>query len=242
MKRTKNRHPVTRLALLVVLCIHTWWISATQPSASESPTITTRFNYPTAHYTNDEDPPAPECQTLVLDTLAQVIRHQKQGMQCHIRVAMYTFDDPALIRTFATAIDAGVDVDILLDSGQAAKRKHPQNATDVQALHTVMTHINVVGHAYAQNSGTHAISPEILHEKYATFQCGHQPHPRVILGSYNWTTAATRYNHENSVAIDDNATWLTFVQHHADLRYIHRLPALKGPVDTRPTVNHGSVK
>ncbi len=99
------------------------------------------------------------------------------GCQSRIEAGLYELTSPLLIQALRRAHDRGVDVRIILNTGDAAPPL-------VRVRHL----------AGREPQG-------IMHNKFAIFD-GEQ----VVTGSYNWTNAAEKRNYENALIEDDPGT------------------------------------
>jgi phosphatidylserine/phosphatidylglycerophosphate/cardiolipin synthase-like enzyme len=111
------------------------------------------------------------------DEVVSLIEKSKQ----QIDVAIYSFNDRAIIKALSDAKDRGVKIRIVIDHSQASTNRAATFDLEKKKF----------------NFRLHSVG-KIMHDKVGIFD-----HKRVMTGSFNWTEAAENKNEENCLMIDE---------------------------------------
>jgi len=215
--------------------------------------ITARFNTPISKRTIAGIP----CQKMVIDTIGTLIA--KKPRKCKIQVAMYSLDNLSILNKLNEAIAEGIEVHILLDKEQNAQAIDRLSDTKINsfkgALKTAKKRaqvarrnflenaaVTIIGNPYKKNVTGHEYDKiRVLHEKFSVYSCEEETaatsaedNPNaVILGSYNWTEAASETNYENCVKIQEEPDVIeTFKARFEKISELESSPAAHVPPST----------
>jgi phosphatidylserine/phosphatidylglycerophosphate/cardiolipin synthase-like enzyme len=120
---------------------------------------------------------SPEYETCCQSNIINLIQSSKKTIQ----IAMYSFTDMKIAQELVKANARGVYVHIVTDKIQAKNK------------FSVISFLQKAGIPIKYNTF------KIEHNKFAVFDAQH-----VITGSYNWTTAALKFNSENCLILDSS--------------------------------------
>lgn len=124
------------------------------------------------------------------DPLASLLASQLEAARRSIDAAVFTITDDSITETLITAHKRGIAVRIISDDDKAGDR-----GSDIWRLQRAGIAVRT----------DHA--PTWMHHKFAVIDGA-----TLLNGSYNWTRAGARDNHENFLATADP----TLVRHYAD--------------------------
>lgn len=138
--------------------------------------------------------PGDEIDERVLDELAKA-DHRVYYM-------IFSFTHEAIAAELATLHDLGVEVVGVFDESQARGR---YSADEKLAQAQVPTFID-------GNKNSRGFAGGKLHHKVMLIDAGTDSEPTVIIGSYNWSNAASKYNDENVVILRGEEFVAPFVE------------------------------
>lgn len=190
-------------------------------SSSVLSEVTIGFNTPSSKRPHGTGIP---CQQMVLDTIDMLI--SKKPRKCKIQIAMYSLDNLRILNKLNEAIGEGVEVDLLLDQEQNTQTIDRLSEAKIKsyrdpllssrrqartAREDLLTNANsaaIIGKSFQK--GQPYNQTRVLHEKFSVYTCegaagsGDGNPDTIILGSYNWTEAASEVNYENCIKIQDD--------------------------------------
>jgi len=185
--------------------------------------ITVGFNIPSSKRAGVGIP----CQKMVIDAISMLIA--KKPRKCKIQVAMYSLDNLSILNKLNEAITQGIEVHVLLDKEQniqaidrlsdakidsfkGALKTAKKRAQVARRNFLENAAVTIIGNPYKKGVAGHEYDKiRVLHEKFSIYTCEEETaaisaedNPNaVILGSYNWTEAASETNYENCVKIQE---------------------------------------
>ncbi|QQR53575.1 DUF1669 domain-containing protein [bacterium] len=120
--------------------------------------------------------------------LLKLINDEKESL----KVAIFTFTDPVVVKALQEAATRGVKVEMIVDRGCISDRY-----SKVDEVHAAGGKVFVYNPAY-HNKGKQGI----MHHKFIVFSNNFTGTGLVWTGSYNFTKAARYYNQENIVVLN----------------------------------------
>jgi phosphatidylserine/phosphatidylglycerophosphate/cardiolipin synthase-like enzyme len=109
------------------------------------------------------------------ESCREIIIRQISGASSGLKICVFTISDDRISRAIVSAHDRGVDVKIITDNDKTFDR-----GSDIAQLADA-------GIAVKMDS-----TPNHMHHKFMLVDNG-----ALLTGSYNWTSSAARFNHEN---------------------------------------------
>lgn len=168
------------------------------------------------------------CENMITSIIDTVVDQQQHGKKCSIKISMYSLDNENIIRKLTTALNNGVQIKLFLDQSQYGKiLENKSKKRIIESFVNLVTGnaasvCHVLGVPYNKSDSGQT---RILHEKMALFSCEDNkdseervkkdsateveegenyhslPADIAILGSFNWTWAASNNNYENCLSI-----------------------------------------
>jgi phosphatidylserine/phosphatidylglycerophosphate/cardiolipin synthase-like enzyme len=177
-----------------------------------------------------------KCKRVVTHAIQDIINKNKNiNNKCSIKIAMYSLDEKDILEKIDEAIKNRVTVEIIMDKQQITEnlkkienkegvyRYMPEkNITLIKNILTNAKITNVVGSVLNIDVANYS-DIITLHEKFSVFSCSNDSSNNVIVGSYNWTHAASTVNYENCLVINDLNAIKSFEDHFNELKVSHKL-------------------
>ncbi|MAP24228.1 MAG: hypothetical protein CMM87_01665 [Rickettsiales bacterium] len=154
------------------------------------------------------------CHTSVSEQLNQLIRLKKEHPEkrCKLRIAMYELSNLSTINTLIAAAELGIQVDILTDTKQfnaVLEKNDRKEQQDINKSLQKLSRYEIVmifpiGNPYKK--GDHYNNIRTFHDKFSVMYCdGRFDQGVAMLGSFNWTGAASRINYEDCAIITEDS-------------------------------------
>lgn len=146
----------------------------------------------------------PQCRTQISNRIKAAINAVKvknSGIKASIKVGMYSLTDTILIGWLNKAAENGIKVSLILDKEQNAKNNKIKELKNVSINFMSGSGKNGSYHEKFSVITCEPNSDKVKDISSASINCENVP--SVVVGSYNWSKAASEDNYENCLVISE---------------------------------------